>query len=117
MRKFFKYVAILGAIGLLWNFIKGAAGGNGYNESTFNTIGIITFISLILWLFYPKTEDEKDELESKNLLEDHHFKMILHKVQTDNDFKWLDKDIQIEEANRLFENKYGYKFNDPFNAY
>lgn len=61
--------------------------------------------------------NKDDKLENKNLLEDHHFKMILYKVQNDNDFKWLDKDIQIEEAKRLFENKYGYKFSDPFNEY
>lgn len=61
--------------------------------------------------------NEKDKLESKNLLENHHFEMILYKVQNDNDFKWLDRDIQIEEAKRLFENKYGHKFSDPFNEY
>lgn len=61
--------------------------------------------------------NKEDEQENKNLLEDHHFKMILYKVQNDNDFKWLDKDIQIEEAKRLFESKYGHKFSDPFNEY
>lgn len=62
-------------------------------------------------------QNEEDKLESKNLLEVHHFNMILYKVQNDNDFKWFDKDIQIEEAKRLFENKYGHKFSDPFNEY
>lgn len=57
MRNFFKTITILGAVGIVWNFIKFAAGGSGYNEPTFYTIGVITFICLILWLFYPKPED------------------------------------------------------------
>ncbi|MFI3297857.1 MAG: hypothetical protein SNH64_04605 [Rikenellaceae bacterium] len=62
-------------------------------------------------------KSSEDELESKNLLEDHHFKIILLQVQKDENFKWLDRDIQVDEAKRLFENKYGYNFSDPFKEY
>ncbi len=62
-------------------------------------------------------KNEDDELESKNLMEDHHFKMIIHNVQQDELFKDLDRDTQIDEARRLFENKYGTRFSDPFNEY
>lgn len=57
MKKFFKIVTILGAIYILQTWIKALCGLEYPSGSTFTTIGVITLVSLVLWLFYPNQED------------------------------------------------------------
>lgn len=50
MKQFFKFVTIMGAISMLFTWILALSGKlTGYDA--FTTIGIITLISLVLWLF------------------------------------------------------------------
>lgn len=50
MKQFFKFVTIMGAISMLSTWILALSGKlTGYDA--FTTIGIITLISLVLWLF------------------------------------------------------------------
>lgn len=52
MKQLFKFVTIMGAISMLSTWILALCGKlTGYD--TFTTIGIITLISLVLWLFGP----------------------------------------------------------------
>lgn len=50
MKQFFKFVTIMGAISMLFTWIL-ALCGKLTNYDAFTTIGIITLISLVLWLF------------------------------------------------------------------
>lgn len=56
MKQFFKFVTIMGAISILSKWIL-ALCGKLTSYDAFTTIGIITLISLVLWLFGPWDND------------------------------------------------------------